>query len=106
MSSNGSLTTVPDTSKPEEFRSPAGTVPSSAGYGDVSHEPELHESPMSERHEFTESEAQNAMQVHLPKDEDSHDDNLVEPDGYQSMTLDVSIHNIWQMMVFSNLPMG
>jgi hypothetical protein len=77
--------TVSDTPQTYPLRSSAEIVPISEGDGGVSREPELCEPPKSE--------TQETMQAHLQEQGDSHVDNLVESDGYQSMTLDVSKRN-------------
>jgi len=85
--------TVSDTPQTHPLRSSVEIAPISEGDEGVSREPELCEPPKSENHGITESETQDTMQARLQEQGDSHVDNLVESDGYQSMTLDVSKRN-------------
>jgi hypothetical protein len=85
--------TVSDTPQTHSLRSSAGIVPISEGGEGVSREPQLCEPPEPENHRITKSETQEITQAHLREQGDSHVNNLVESDGYQSMTLDVSKRN-------------
>jgi hypothetical protein len=85
--------TVSDTSQTHPPSSSVEVVPISEGDESVSRGPELCEPLISENHGITESESQETLQAHLQEQGDSYVDNLVESDGYQSMTLDVSKRN-------------
>lgn len=88
-----SALTVSDAPQTHPLRSSAEIVPISEGDEGVSRQPQLCGPPESEKHAITESQTQGTTQARLQEQGDSQVDNLVESDGYQSMTLDVSKRN-------------